>query len=229
MFSTSGGYHDTCGGYHEYIGVFNKNWKAFITYTCIMISSRCTEHPSMYSWYSTDVLMIFPRCTHGIPPMYSWYPPMYSWYPLDVLNILQCTEHTLYRVLLYYTRRIQKKWCSMSQYFTGEIKIHLLQHLLVLQSWYDVTTDATWKLCRATKIFLLLGVSASRATSFERWRHIYLSLRQSTTYLSMTSKPYSLSYFGRSSNRYFSIHSLWRYIIMLFRTIARLIKKTVDV
>ena len=33
-----------------------------------------------------------PRCTHGIPPMYSWYPP-------DVLNTPRCTEHTLYKVV----------------------------------------------------------------------------------------------------------------------------------
>ena len=29
-----------------------------------------------------------PRCTHDIPPMYSWYPP-------DVLNTPRCTEHPL--------------------------------------------------------------------------------------------------------------------------------------
>ena len=28
-----------------------------------------------------------------------------------------------------------------------KLKIHLLQHLLVLQSWYNVSTDATWKYC----------------------------------------------------------------------------------
>ena len=77
-------------------------------------SPRCTEHPPMYSWYVSNVLMIFPdvlmvspRCTHGIPPHASWYfpdvlnipqcthnipwcthgiPSMYSWYPPDVLN-----------------------------------------------------------------------------------------------------------------------------------------------
>ena len=109
---------------------------------------------------------------------------------------------------------MQKKWCSMSQYFTGsQLKIHMLQNLLVLQSWYNVTTDATWKLCRSTKIVLLLGVSTCRAASFKCLRHIHLSLRQSTTYPSMTSKPYSLSYFEHNSNWYFSIHSLWRYSI----------------
>ena len=60
----------------------------------------------------------------------------------------------------------------------------------------------------------LLGVSTCRGTSVECLRHIYLSLRQSTTYPGMTSKPYSASYFEHSSNWYFSIHSLWRYIIM---------------
>ena len=64
----------------QYIGVFNRNWKDFITLlpTCIMISLGCTEHPF-------DALMISPRCTHDIPPMYSWYPS-------DVLNIPQCTH-----------------------------------------------------------------------------------------------------------------------------------------
>ena len=43
--------------------------------TCIIISTRCTEHP---------------RCTYGIPPHASWYPPHASWYSPDVLNI-HCT------------------------------------------------------------------------------------------------------------------------------------------
>ena len=61
---------------------------------------RCTEHSPMYSWYPPDVLMVSPRCTHGIPPMYSWYPP-------DVLNIPRCTDHTLYRVnLIFYHSKI---------------------------------------------------------------------------------------------------------------------------
>ena len=70
---------------------------------------------------------------------------------------------------------------------------------------------ATRKICRATKIVLLFGVSTCRATSLECLRHIHLSLRQSTT-----SKPYSLSYFEHSSNWYLSTHSLWRYIINTF-------------
>ena len=94
-----------------------------------------------------------------------------------------------------------------------KLKINLLQHLLVLQSLYNVTTNATWKLCRATKIVLLLSVSTCRATSFECLRHIHLSLRQSTTYRSMTLKAYSLSYSEHGSNWYFSIHSMWRYMI----------------
>ena len=32
-------------------------------------------------WTSPNVLMISPRCTHDIPPMYSWYHPHASWYP----------------------------------------------------------------------------------------------------------------------------------------------------
>ena len=44
-----------------------------------MISPRCTEHPLMYSWYPPNVLTVFPRCSHDIPPMFLWYPA-------DVLN-----------------------------------------------------------------------------------------------------------------------------------------------
>ena len=110
----------------------------------------------------------------------------------------------------------KKKWCCMSQYFTDS---HLLQHFLVLQPLYNVTTDATWKInLSREKIVLLLGVSACRATSFDCLRHIHHSLRQSTSYPSITSKLYSLSYFEHSSNWYFSIHSLWRYIIIEFIT-----------
>ena len=69
----------------------------------------------------------------------------------------------------------------------------------------------TWKLsCRATGIVLLLGVSTCRVASFE-------CLRQSTTYPSMASKPYSLSYFEHSLNWYISIHSVWRCIIIVFQ------------
>ena len=91
-------------------------------------SDWCTEHPPMYSRYQPDVLMVSPRCTHVMPPMYRTspdvlmisptcivisanvlntprfihdIPPMYSWYPPDVLNIPRCTEHTLYRVVIY--------------------------------------------------------------------------------------------------------------------------------
>ena len=82
--STSGisrlhrGYHDYIGDV-QYIGVFNSNWKVFtrlLPHIHLDIP-RCTETP---------------RCTHHIPPLYSWYTP-------DVLNIPQCTEHTLSRVL----------------------------------------------------------------------------------------------------------------------------------
>ena len=68
-----------------------------ISPTCIMISPppppRCTEHPSMYSWYLSDVLIVFPWCTE--------HPSIYSWCPSDVLLVSsRCTEHTLYRVLV---------------------------------------------------------------------------------------------------------------------------------
>ena len=57
-------------------------------------------------------------------------------------------------------------------------------------------------------------VSICRTTSFECLQRIHLSLRQRRTYATMTSKSCSLSYFEQSSNWYFSMHSLWRYIII---------------
>ena len=91
---------------------------------------RCTHDISpMYSWYPPDVLMISPRCTHGIPqctcgisrctehpPMYSWYPPtcimispqctehplMYSWYPPDVLMISPRCSHDIPPMFSWY-------------------------------------------------------------------------------------------------------------------------------
>ena len=79
-------------------------------------------------------------------------------------------------------------------------KLRLLQYLSILQSWRNVTSDATLKLCRATKFADLPGVSTCRATSFECLRHIHLSLRQGTTDPSITSKSWSVSYFEDSSN-----------------------------
>ena len=107
MFSTSGGYHDKCGGYHEYIGGCSVHWRdTMSTSVDIMITSRDVQYIGGVSKYmcwskliksfqfllkspmyrtSLDVLMIFPRCTHDIALMYSWYPP-------DLLNIPQCTH-----------------------------------------------------------------------------------------------------------------------------------------
>ena len=72
---------------------------------------------------------------------------------------------------------------------------------------------------KSTKNVLLLGVSTCCATSFECLRHIRLSLQQNTAYPSMTSKPYSLSHFEHCLNWYFSIHSLWQYIINSFTSL----------
>ena len=93
----------------QYIGVFNRNWKDFIKLLphmyhdippmywtspdVLMISPRCTHVILPMYWTSPNVFMISPRCTHDIPPMY--------WTPSDVLNIPRCTEHTLYRVLVF--------------------------------------------------------------------------------------------------------------------------------
>ena len=81
----------TLGGYHEYIGGCSVHWGMFSTLgfsieiekflptcspTCIMISPNVLNIP--------DVLMISPRCTHGIPQC-TKHPSMY-WTSPDVLN-----------------------------------------------------------------------------------------------------------------------------------------------
>ena len=101
MFSTSEGYHEYIGGYHEYIGGCSVHRRDIM----IHVGEQLDKILSI-SIENSDVLNI-PRCTHDIPPMYSWYPPMYSWYPPmywtspdvimvspDVLMVsLQSTEH----------------------------------------------------------------------------------------------------------------------------------------
>ena len=94
-------YHEYIGGYHEYVGGiswvhrgmfsilgFSTEIERFLltcSPTCIMISPRCTHGiPPMY-WTSPDVLMMSPHMHHDIPPMY-WTPP-------DVLMMSpQCTH-----------------------------------------------------------------------------------------------------------------------------------------
>ena len=131
-----GGYHDACGGYHEYIGGYHEyiggcsvhrgdimihvgeqvgkilsisieNPDVLNILRCteipdvLMISPRCTHGiPPMYSWYPPDVLMVSLHMHHDIPwctehpPVYSWYPPMYPWYPPNVFMVSpRCTEH----------------------------------------------------------------------------------------------------------------------------------------
>ena len=108
IMSTSWDIMSTLGDV-QYIGVFNRNWKDFIK----LLPHMHHDIPPMYSWYPPDVLMVSLRCTEHLP-MYSWYPPHSSWYPLmywtspdvimispDVLNIPRCTEHTLYRVIIF--------------------------------------------------------------------------------------------------------------------------------
>ena len=128
----------TLGGYHEYIGGCSVHWGMFSTLefsieierillscspTCIMISIRCTEHPSMYSWYPLTFIMISPQCTEH-PPMYSWYPLTFIMISPSVLNILRCT-HDIPPMYSCYPRCTQHtppdvlnthytgcKWCS---------------------------------------------------------------------------------------------------------------------
>ena len=96
----------TSGGYHEYIGdtmstsgdimmhvgeqvdkslsvsiespdVLNIPDVLMISPDVLVVYLRCTEHPPMYSWYSSTCIIISPnvlnvlQCTHDIPPMYT--------------------------------------------------------------------------------------------------------------------------------------------------------------
>ena len=143
IHDTCGGYHEYIGGYHEYIGGCSVHrGDTMSTSGDIMSTSGDVQYIGGYSvhreMFSTskfsieierilsscsltcimipsDVLNI-PRCTHDIPPMYSWYPSdvlnipdvlmvsphIHHDIPPDVLMISpRCTEHTLYRVILH--------------------------------------------------------------------------------------------------------------------------------
>ena len=106
-----------------------------------------------------------------------------------------------------------------------KLSFHLVFQLVVRHHFNacDISTLArdkvrfiqVWRLsCRTTKIVLSIAVSTCRAISFLYLRHIHLSSRQGTTYLSMTSKSCCLSHFEHSLNWCSYIHSLCRYIIM---------------
>ena len=113
--STSGDIMSTLGGYHEYIGGCSVHWRDIMIHVgeqlhkILSISienSDVLNIPLCTHDIPPDVLMIFPRCTHGspdvlmasptcimispsvlnIPRCTHDIPPMYSWYPLDVLN-----------------------------------------------------------------------------------------------------------------------------------------------
>ena len=69
------GYHEYIGGYHEYIG--GGGGRIWTSPNVLIISPRCTHGISLMYWTSSDVLMISthmhdntPWCTHGIPLMY---------------------------------------------------------------------------------------------------------------------------------------------------------------
>ena len=109
IMSTSGGYHDAYEEMSlKYIGACSVHREDIMMHVgdIMNISGGCSVHrgfqyklkglyhlappdaswyPPMYSWYpptywtSSNVLMISPRCTHGIPPMY-WISP-------NVLNV----------------------------------------------------------------------------------------------------------------------------------------------
>ena len=57
----------TSGGYHEYIGGCSVHRRDIM----IHVGEQLDKILSISMYQSPDVLMIFPRCTHDIPPMYS--------------------------------------------------------------------------------------------------------------------------------------------------------------
>ena len=69
----------TLGGYHEYIGgclVHRRDIMIHVGEQLDKILSISIENPDVLNipnvlMISPDVLMISPRCTHDIPPMYS--------------------------------------------------------------------------------------------------------------------------------------------------------------
>ena len=102
MFSTLGDFSTLRDV--QYNGVFNRNWKVFTNLLPHMHHDipRCTEHPSMYSWYPPDVLNI-PGCTHDMPRC-TEHSPMY-WISPDILN-------THYTGWWHYSK--WRKMCSYS-------------------------------------------------------------------------------------------------------------------
>ena len=109
--STSGGYHEYIGGCSVHLG------DTMSTLGDIMSTiGGCSVHRGDIMMHvgeqvdkslsifieNSDVLNI-PRCTHVIPPMYSWYPPDVLVVSPDILNTLRCTEHPP----MYWTHIIQ--------------------------------------------------------------------------------------------------------------------------
>ena len=83
----------TLGGYHEYIGgcsVHQRDIMIHVGEQLDKILSISTENSDVLNIPQCThdiphVLMISSQCTHGIPPMYSWYPHMYH-------DIPRCTH-----------------------------------------------------------------------------------------------------------------------------------------
>ena len=102
-----------------------------------------------------------------------------------------------------------------------KLKIHRLHHLLVLQSGYSVTTDATWKLCRAIDNFVARQKLSSYLVFQLVARHhlnacdIFTLACDKVRLIQVWHQNLFSTYFQHSSNWNFSIRSLWRYIITL--------------
>ena len=100
MFSTLGGYHDTCGGYHEYIGgcsvhqedTMSTSGDIMSTSGDIMSTSGDVQYIRVFNGNWKDVIKLLPHMYHDIPPMY-WTSPDVLMISPDVLMVsLQCTH-----------------------------------------------------------------------------------------------------------------------------------------
>ena len=111
---------------------------------------RCTEHPSVYSRY--------PPHSSWYPPVY-WTPPVYLWYPPNVLmisprcahGIPRCTEHprSIHDISPYSTI---SPWCTTTPQCTAQT-LRKVGILVVFPYIPDAVLSFSAKVL--TKIFIL--------------------------------------------------------------------------
>ena len=158
--------------YHKYTGdvqcirVFNINHRLLSIYSpWIMISPY--------------VLMVAFLCAE-YTPIYSWYPPNESWYSSDVLNILRCTKHTLYWVIiLKIVYLLCKWWLLLVSFFIQPLFLEVycayrsFSHFFsVLNNdnqltWLHCMSKATENLVPGVKLRVFLGLLDMKLAKFQ--------------------------------------------------------------